>query len=192
MPDRVRGEIPFDERERFVLLQRARNAVERALRGERAPVGAGAGVLREPRGVFVTWRRRSDGSLRGCIGLVEAREPLEDGVAQMAVAAALADPRFVPVTMQELPSLRLEISVLSAFAPIRADDVEVGRHGLMIRRGARRGLLLPQVPVEEGWEREAFLDGVCRKAALPRGAWREAGGAELYGFTATVLLEESA
>ncbi len=152
MPDPSTGQPHFDAAQRRQLVQHARDAVGAALRGESAPSGKGSGALREPCGVFVTWRRQIDGRLRGCIGQVEAREPLEDAVAHMAVAAALEDPRFAPVSLAELPKLRLEISVLSRFVPVRPEDVVVGRHGLMIRHGAHRGLLLPQVPVEEGWD----------------------------------------
>jgi AmmeMemoRadiSam system protein A len=189
MPDPSTGQPHFDAAQRRQLVQHARDAVGAALRGESAPSGKGSGALREACGVFVTWRRQIDGRLRGCIGQVEAREPLEDAVAHMAVAAALEDPRFAPVSLAEIPKLRLEISVLSRFVPIRPEDIVVGRHGLMIRHGAHRGLLLPQVPVEEGWDRETFLDGVCRKAGLHPGAWRESE-AELQGFTATVFGEE--
>ena len=106
----------------------------------------------------------------------------------MAVAAATRDGRFEPVTASELASLRIEISVLSPLAPIRPADVEVGRHGLLLRYGDRRGVLLPQVPAEHGWDREAFLAHTCEKAGLPADTWRRPG-VELSGFTATVFGE---
>ncbi|MBP2680072.1 MAG: AMMECR1-domain protein, partial [Deltaproteobacteria bacterium] len=93
-----------------------------------------------------------------------------------------------PVSPGELPSLRIEISVLTPLFPLRPEEVEVGRHGLLVRQGRMRGLLLPQVPVEREWDRETFLDQVCVKAGLPPSAWRH--GATLQGFTAEVFGEE--
>ena len=109
-------------------------------------------------------------------------------VQECAVAAATEDPRFPPVSPDELSSLRVEISVLTPLVLIRPEEVEVGRHGLMIAQGRRRGLLLPQVPVEWGWDRETFLDQTCVKAGLPPSAWRH--GATLWAFTAEVFGEE--
>jgi AmmeMemoRadiSam system protein A len=109
-------------------------------------------------------------------------------VARMAVAAATEDGRFESVTADELPALRIEISALGPMQPIRPEEVEVGRHGLWISHAGRRGVLLPQVPVEHGWDRETFLDHTCWKAGLPEGTWRKAG-VELLGFTATVFEE---
>jgi AmmeMemoRadiSam system protein A len=105
------------------------------------------------------------------------------------VAAATEDPRFSTVTIDELALIDLEISVLTPLFPIKAEDVEVGRHGLMISHNGKRGLLLPQVPVEQGWDREEFLDQVCVKAGLAPGAWRR--GAKLNGFTAEVFGEKN-
>jgi len=107
----------------------------------------------------------------------------------MAVAAATEDGRFEPVRPEELPGLTIEISALGPMRPIRAEEVEVGRHGLLISRGRRRGVLLPQVPLEYGWDRQAFLEHTCWKAGLPADAWRDPS-AELLGFTATVFAEE--
>ena len=106
----------------------------------------------------------------------------------MAVAAAVEDGRFAPVNPAELGELRIEISALGPLEPIRPADVEVGRHGLLISHRSRRGVLLPQVPVEQGWDRETFLEHTCRKAGLPEDAWREQG-VELLGFTAAVFGE---
>jgi AmmeMemoRadiSam system protein A len=137
----------------------------------------------------VTLRRAADGELRGCVGRMEANAPLLDTVAEMAVAAATHDGRFQPVTGPELASLRIEISVLSPLVPIQAAEVEVGRHGLLLRYGERRGVLLPQVPLEYGWDRERFLAHTCEKAGLPADTWRQPG-VELLGFTATVFGED--
>ncbi len=172
------------------LLALARQAAAAAVRGER---------LQEPRsarsddslagaaGAFVTLRR-ADGELRGCIGYVEAPGTLEETVGLAAAAAATRDGRFVPVSLAEMPQLVVEISVLSAPFPISPEAVVVGRHGLIAEKGGRRGLLLPQVPAEQGWDRQEFLEGVCRKAGLGPGAWREKT-TRLYAFEAEVFSE---
>jgi uncharacterized protein len=130
--------------------------------------------------VFVTLTRA--GELRGCIGYVEAVKPLAEAVAHCAISAATADPRFLPASPDELPHLQIEISVLSPLQ--RIDDpsqIQVGEHGLYISQGGRRGLLLPQVAIEFGWDRESFLRQTCIKAGLPGDAWRR--GAEIRVFT---------
>jgi AmmeMemoRadiSam system protein A len=114
-----------------------------------------------------------DGKLRGCIGHITASQPLLETVRKVAWESAFEDPRFPPLTPQELPRVRIEISVLSPFQRIMdVDCIEVGVHGILVRRGGRSGLLLPQVATEEGWNREEFLDRTCRKAGLPLDAWR--------------------
>jgi len=133
---------------------------------------------------FVTLR--NDGDLRGCIGHIEAHEPLWKSVQEMATAAASRDTRFDPIAPGEVDSLEIEISVLSPMMPAGPDEIVVGRDGLMIRFGARSGLLLPQVPVEHGWTRETFLQETCRKAGLPRDAWKEPA-AQILRFTAEVI-----
>ena len=153
------------------LVRLARAAILRALHAGGADEGAGAGG--EPRGVFVTLRRRSDGALRGCVGIPEPLHPLEDAVRRAAVAAALSDRRFAAVTAGELDSLAIEVSVLSELRPGRAEDVVVGRHGVVIRGRGRAALLLPQVAVEQGWDVETLLRQLCRKAGLPGEAWRD-------------------
>ena len=129
--------------------------------------------LLEPRGVFVSLKRRRDAALRGCIGRAEACDPLLAAVRRAAVAAASADPRFRPVTRDELPSLAVQISVLGPLIVVRPEEVEVGRHGLLVRHRGCQGLLLPQVAAREGWDRERFLGQTCRKAGLPAAAWRD-------------------
>lgn len=174
--------------EQRALLEAARASIAARLRGASPRLPLATGALARPRGAFVTLHRRGDGELRGCVGMMSSDEPLLATVARMAVAAALEDGRFEPVAPGELDGLRIEISVLSPLEPIRPEDVEVGRHGLVASRGGRRGVLLPQVPVEHGWDRETFLDHTCWKAGLPPGAWRE-GGVELRAFTACVFGE---
>jgi len=146
--------------------------------------------LRQGGAAFVTLRRRGDGELRGCIGTLDAHEePLAAVVARMAVAAATHDPRFSPVTAAEMPSIVVEVSVLTPPSPIDPAAVTPGLHGLVVRHAGRSGLLLPQVATEHGWDRETFLDWTCRKAGLPPGAWKEPE-ASVLGFTAVVFSEE--
>ena len=137
---------------------------------------------------FVTLRRR-DGELRGCIGRIEVTEPLYRTVQECAISAATRDYRFQPMrNATELDDLIIEISVLSPFHRVQdTNEIQVGKHGLMIRQGYNSGLLLPQVASERGWSREEFLRAVCMKAGLPSDAWRRA---ELYAFTAEVFSEE--
>ncbi len=174
--------------ERQSLLRLARESIAAHLAGRKPELPPATGLLLGGRGAFVTLRRVSDGELRGCLGQLEAGEPLALTVAEMAVAAATRDPRFTPVSAGELRSLRIEISVLSPLAPIGPAEVEVGLHGLLLRSGDKRGVLLPQVPVEHGWDRDAFLGATCEKAGLPADSWRR-DDIELSGFTATVFGE---
>ena len=174
------------------LLVRAGAAAARALgipfRG--IPLPNPSGRLAEPGMCFVTWKR--DGELRGCIGSVEPVRPLWADVEANAVHALLEDPRFPPVTAAELPLLDLEISVLTPFVPV-ADPlraVEIGVHGLLVELGHHRGLLLPQVPVEWGWDVPTFLAHSCRKAGLPADAWRDAR-TTISTFTAEVFGAEA-
>jgi AmmeMemoRadiSam system protein A len=177
----------LEEPQRTELLGIARRALDRYLgAGQIPPEGGARGKLAAPGAAFVTLTK--NGRLRGCIGYTEAVAPLFKVVQECAVAAATEDPRFPPVSTNELPSLRIEISVLTPLVPIRPEEVKVGRHGLMVSKGGKRGLLLPQVPVEWGWDREMFLDQTCVKAGLPPSAWRH--GATLQAFTAEVFGEE--
>lgn len=175
--------------EQRTLLAVARRAIAARLSGQPAERPGASGALAEPRGAFVSLHRREDGELRGCVGRMASDDPLVDTVARMAVAAAMEDDRFEPVRPAELDGLSIEISALGPMRAIRPDEVEVGVHGLMVLRGGRRGVLLPQVPVERRWDRETFLAMTCRKAGLPESAWREAG-CELLAFTAEVFGEE--
>jgi uncharacterized protein len=144
------------------------------------------GIFGERRGVFVTLH--VGGELRGCIGTTEGGEPLGDAVVRCAASAALHDPRFAAVRAEELERLRIEISVLSPVAAIRVEDIEIGKHGLVISDGGHRGLLLPQVAVEHGLSVEQFLGETCRKARLARDAWR-LGETRIEGFTCDVFEE---
>lgn len=130
-------------------------------------------------------RRECRRELRGCVGYAVPVAPLHRAVAKTARAAAFQDSRFLPVTKDEVPRLEVSLSVLSRLFAVHPDSVEVGRHGLVISDGARRGLLLPQVPIEHGWDRETFLEQTCRKAGLPLDAWRK--NATVEAFTAEVF-----
>lgn len=171
--------------EKKELLRLARAAVEAAVRSDALPAVEAAGPnLTAARGAFVTLKKR--GVLRGCIGFAEPVLPLAQAVLQAAVAAACEDPRFPRVAARELDELEYEISVLTPARRVYdPEQVRVGKHGLIIARGGRRGLLLPQVPVEQGWDRDRFLGQACLKAGLPETAWRE--GAEVYVFEAIVF-----
>ena len=168
------------------LLELARSAIEEAVcSGKVSEVAESAEALGTPCGAFVTLTRQ--GRLRGCIGHIEAARPLYATVRECARAAALDDPRFDPLTPAELSSLHIEISILSPLVDVAPQQVEVGRHGLLISRGGRRGLLLPQVAEEWNWNREQFLQETCVKAGLPADAWQQ--GARIQAFTAQILKE---
>jgi AmmeMemoRadiSam system protein A len=166
----------YGPEERELLLRLAHDAILSALEGRQLPFTPPVNVsesivehLSEPRGAFTTLYARS--KLRGCVGYPTALLPLYRTVMETARAAAFDDLRFVPITLAEAPELLISISVLSPLRPILAEAVEVGPHGLLISDGAHRGLLLPQVPVEQGWDRITFLEQTCRKAGLPLDAW---------------------
>lgn len=136
-------------------------------------------------GAFVTLHL--NGNLRGCIGNIIGREPLYATVWHMARAAAFEDPRFPPLSLSEWPRVNLEISVLDELTPCPDPQaVEVGRHGLVLQYAGRSGVFLPQVPVEQGWDRLAYLDNLCLKAGLPTGTWKQPG-AQLYWYEAAVF-----
>ncbi|MFA6956385.1 MAG: AmmeMemoRadiSam system protein A [Thermoanaerobaculia bacterium] len=187
MSDRSES-APLGRGDREALLRLARESI--AARLERRPSipASGSDALTRPAGAFVTLT--IDGELRGCIGTLDASNPLERSVADAAVSAATRDPRFPPVSTVELERVRLEISVLGDFVPV-ADpgEIVIGRDGLLIRAGGRSGLLLPQVAVDYGWDVPTFLDRLCVKAGLSPGSWRRPD-CHLERFTAEVFGEE--
>ena len=141
--------------------------------------------LKEVRGAFVCLHKGKD--LRGCIGMIEGFGPLYQTVKEMAIQAAFADPRFCPLNPDELDDLDLEISVLTPMERIKDPaQIEIGKHGLLVRKKSYSGLLLPQVATEQGWDRYQFLAATCRKASLPPGAWKEKD-TELYVFSADIF-----
>jgi AmmeMemoRadiSam system protein A len=176
------------------LMERARAAVEAQVLGRSSRVKDdrpasrwdAAAELPEASGAFVTIKRR--GQLRGCLGTLQCRRGLAEEVARCAADAASEDPRFPPVAVDELPELDLEVSVLGPLQridPTRPDAFEIGRHGLVVEKGAQHGLLLPQVATEWGWTPEQFLRQTCVKAGLPADAWQH--GATVYRFDADVF-----
>jgi uncharacterized protein len=149
-------------------------------------VTAEAGSFPDASGAFVTIKRQ--GRLRGCIGTLECRRPLAEEVARVAVSAAREDPRFEPLRASELDGLEIEVSILGpleSIDPFDPDAFQIGRDGLVVEQGSRRGLLLPQVATERGWDRETFLAQTCVKAGLPPDGWRQ--GATVYRFAADVF-----
>src|ERR1017187_1393954 len=177
----------YAQEERELLLQLAHRSIEAALSGRKLDLTPPTAHLAEMRGAFTTLHL--DGRLRGCIGYVIPVHSLYQTVAETAEAAAFDDPRFQPVTDEEAPQLSIEISVLSPLRPIRPEEVVTGVHGLIVTKGGRRGLLLPQGPVEWRWDRETFLSQTCLKAGLPPDAWMQ--DIDLQAFTAEVFGEET-
>lgn len=144
-------------------------------------------ALNKRSGCFVTIKQ--DGALRGCIGNFQSELPLFKEVAEIAAASASKDPRFYPMKDEDLANFDLEISVLSPLEKIEdVAEIEVGRHGIYLEKGFYRGVLLPQVATEHGWDRETFLKQTCLKAGLPTDAW-QAEDAEIYIFSADIFGE---
>ena len=176
----------FSAEERSILLRLAHDAILSALDYRDISLEPPTPHLAQPRGAFTSLYLH--GQLRGCVGYVLPASSVYRTVAETARAAAFEDTRFCAVTRDEAPELKIELSILSPPQPIAAEAVEVGHHGLFISKHGQRGLLLPQVPVEHGWDRITFLEQTCRKAGLPRDAWQK--GANLEAFTAEVFGEK--
>lgn len=175
----------FSSEERAALLALARQALEARVRREAPPPPPRGGAYDLACGAFVSVHRSRE--LRGCLGRLEAR-PLSETIVHLAAVVSDSDPRFDPVRVTELHEIHLEISVLTPERAVTSvDEIEIGRHGLIAEQGYRRGLLLPQVPVEHGWDRDTFLEHTCLKAGLPRDAWR--ADARLLIFEAEVFSE---
>jgi len=183
------GAGEFSAEERTLLLRLAHDSIVSALEKREIPLEPPSlqAHLAQPRGAFTSLYLR--GELRGCVGFVFPVSPVYRAVAETARAAAFEDTRFHPVTLAEAPVLQIELSILSPPQEIPAEAVEVGRHGLLISLAGRRGLLLPQVPVEHDWDRVTFLEQTCRKAGLPLDAWQK--GAKIEAFTAEVFGEKA-
>jgi AmmeMemoRadiSam system protein A len=184
--DRVRGG-EFSLPERRWLLQLAHEAILSALEMRELEYVSPAPHFEEPRGAFTTIYLH--GSLRGCVGYVFPQQPLYKAVVDTARASSFEDARFLPVTKEEAAQLEISLSILSTLQRVSPEtleaQIEVGRHGLLLAHHGRRGLLLPQVPVEQGWDRITFLEQTCRKAGLPADEWKN--GATIETFTAEVF-----
>ena len=186
-------EFTITEKEKKILLSDARETITAEL-DKRKPFYHEEDIeaesnLKKPCGAFVSLHIEPGHSLRGCIGRMAASLPLIETVREMAEEAAFSDPRFPPLRKNELSNLHIEISVLSPMS-LCPDyrRIKVGVHGLLLRRGYNSGVLLPQVPVEQGWNLEQYLEYICIKAGVPAGSYK-AKDAELSTFTAVVFGE---
>jgi len=177
------AECEFNNEEREILLRVAHRSIEAALDGREISLEPPLAHLAEPRAAFTTLYLR--GELHGCVGYVFPSIPLYRAIAETARAAAFQDTRFPPITPAEALELKISLSVLSRLQPIRPEEIVIGRHGLLITDRSHRGLLLPQVAVEHGWDRVTFLEQTCRKAGLSGDAWQQAATVE--GFTAEIF-----
>ena len=179
----------LNQQQRTRLLRIARESIAAVLAGRRPELSPDEfdDDLRRPAGSFVTLKTK-EGDLRGCIGSIYPVAPLWQAVSESAINAAFRDPRFNPISPEELAELELEISVMGPIEEVtNPDEIEVGRDGLIVRRGRSAGLLLPQVASEYGWDRQTFLSQTCVKAGLPPDSWRfpecriEKFAAEVFG-----------
>jgi AmmeMemoRadiSam system protein A len=176
------------ESDQILLLQVARQAVESYVLSQPFSVSEiTSGNLTESCGIFVSIHKH--GELRGCIGNPHGTGPLYRSVGECAISAAVGDPRFVPVTGDELPLIEFEISVLSPMRRVvNISEIEIGKHGLLVSKRGYHGLLLPQVATAYGWDRETFLRETCRKAGLRYDEWKD--GATIHLFDAFVFDEK--
>ncbi len=182
----------LNQKQRKRLLEIARSTIDEYLRtGKKPALNESDPELRRAQGAFVTLRR--GGELRGCIGNLAGNAPLYLTIEEMAIEAATGDPRFSPMTTSELKEITIEISVLSPMRKVAGpEEIVLGTHGVVVRKGFNSGVFLPQVAAETGWSKEEFLSYLCsHKAGLPPDAWKT-GGADLYVFTAEVFDEEEA
>ncbi|MEW5724628.1 MAG: AmmeMemoRadiSam system protein A [Thermodesulfobacteriota bacterium] len=183
------AEKNLTDEERKALLELARTAIAKKLKRETEPPETPeTEALASRSGAFVSLHKK--GALRGCIGRFTAEGPLTQTVAEMARAAAFEDPRFPPLRPEELAEVDVEISVLTPMRQVAApDEIEVGRHGIYIVQGYNRGVLLPQVATEHGWDRQTFLEHTCLKAGLGPGCWKDPK-TEIFVFSAEVFGEK--
>jgi AmmeMemoRadiSam system protein B/AmmeMemoRadiSam system protein A len=183
---KVGVDLGLNEEEKKTLHHIAKTVIENKAKGKPVPdFKVESSILKENRGAFVTIHKK--GQLRGCIGYIEGHGPLHHTIQEMAEAAAFRDPRFSPVKEKELSELDIEISVLTPLRRIKdVNEIQVGTHGIYIKKGWYSGLLLPQVATEYGWDRQTFLEHTCQKAGLPSTAWKEKD-AEIYIFSADIF-----
>lgn len=181
------AETQLTQTQQRALLQLARNAMAAYLAGLPKPAADGPELKLAHAGAFVSLHLGEQ--LRGCIGYVDDSRALPKALAETAIAAASRDPRFAPLTLEELEQVNIEISLLSPLHQAASPaEIILGRHGVMIKLGAHNGLLLPQVARRRNWEVEFFLEQVCRKADLPAAAWKDPEAA-IFIFTADVFSE---
>jgi AmmeMemoRadiSam system protein A len=181
--------LSLSEEDRRAILAAARQGVSYAAQNGRPGLAHSTeGIFAQPCGLFVSLH--VSGKLRGCIGMVEARDTLGENLAQCSADAALHDPRFSPLRAKDLEHLEIEVSLLTPLYPLQPEEVEIGKHGLLVERDTRRGLLLPQVATEHHLSREQFLAETCFKAGLPRDAWKEPE-TRLYGFECVIVAEKA-
>jgi AmmeMemoRadiSam system protein A len=189
-PSRAKDQpIDLTGRDRDELLKTARQSVETAVREGKLyqPAAPSSRALLQDRGAFVTIRKK--GELRGCIGYTSPIKPLYLTVRDVAALAAVRDTRFPPVSTRELGDLDYEVSVLSPFRHLHdISQIQIGKHGLLIKKGDYEGILLPQVPVEEHWDRKTFLREIGLKAGMPPTAWQDEDS-DLFTFSALVFAE---
>lgn len=181
--------INLNPEQKKILLNIARKTIENAVKGRKIPhFDIQDPILNTKCGAFVTLHINN--RLRGCIGNIIGRASLWETVRDMATESALNDPRFPPVTPSELESINIEISVLSPLKKIQdTKEIEVGKHGIFIKKGFYQGLLLPQVATDYGWNRIQFLEQTCNKAGLNKDCWKERS-CEIYIFSATIFSEK--
>ncbi|HZY10961.1 MAG TPA: AmmeMemoRadiSam system protein A [Bacteroidota bacterium] len=179
----------FSVSEKRVLLQLARSALESAV--NKVPIKKQMNPspnLLKPSGAFVTIRKGN--TLRGCIGYLEPIKSLIDTIQEVTMKAALEDFRFLPVTSEELDEIEIEVSVISPMTLISdCNDISIGEHGLMVEHGNYRGLLLPQVAIEFGWDKDTFLSHTLRKAGIPENLWNSPK-LKIFTFTAEIFSEQ--
>ena len=181
------AEFTLTHEEKDELMRIARTSVETAVRDRKTYLVGATNFprLEEARGAFVTLKEH--GELRGCIGYITPMKSLKETVRDVAAYAALEDSRFTPVTTQELPQIEYEISVMSPLRRvIDLKEIKVGKHGLVMKQGEAEGVFLPQVPVEEHWDRDTYIEETCVKAGLPRSAWKD-DSTDIFMFTALVF-----
>lgn len=180
----------FTDSQKKYLLTLARETIAQYLKEHKIGAAKSAdAALNAPCGVFVTLHEQ--GELRGCIGNMTAAQPLVESVRDMAIASATEDPRFAPLRLAELAHVDIEISVLSPLEKVRsADDIVLGKHGVVVKKGFSSGVFLPQVALETRWSKEEFLSYLClHKAGIPADSWKDPR-TELYVFTAEVFGEK--
>ena len=180
-------EFSLTENEKTILLSTARESIKSYLEDRQGIYPEATEKIKTPLGSFVTLH--IDGKLRGCIGHMLPDKALIEDIKILARESAFHDPRFPGLNIKEFESIDIEISVLSPLEPSTTEDVEVGKHGIIMKNGYNSGVLLPQVPVEQGWDREEFLTQTCRKAGMQGDCWKDPG-TQIETFTAVIFGEK--